>query len=322
MATSTQGFSIARTSDHACTSVIPGTSFKKLGPGHYAAVVSHSSGPTAEHSTGRSPLFAGCKDGYNTTTIHHVQVSGNDPATVGVSFFTKNPNGRMDPMETHPGSSDARVHVTDKHGLTYHAVVPAGSTTAQTVHWKTHDYTADDVTKINSIAPLHEPFKAPEIYAADGDKKGGVVYYRSNDEAPCVAQRLFSQNPAEMAKIQKTTIANGDGTDGTYFQVSSRLNDDVTKHIEKLKAAHDVLSKASSDPGMAVHVIGTSAPPAFVHLHVVHHTTSTGQLPKPRDEPAMFTINAEGAVETPTKMRLSLKPVSGVSSGGDAAESA
>lgn len=315
---------ISRTSTHGCTSVIPGSAFKQLGRGHWAATVSHSAGPTAEHSTGRSPLFARAKDDYNTTTIHSVHVSGKggSTGTVGISFYNKNAAGSMDPMDTHPGSGDARVHVTDKHGLTYHAVVPAGMNTPQTIHWKMHDYSADDVAKINAIAPLHEPFKEPQIFEADGDgKKSGVVYYRSNDENPCVAQRLFSQNPTEMAKIQKTTISNGDDADGTFFEVPSRLHADVTKHIEKLKTAHEVLSKTSSSPGMAVHVIGATERPDFVHVHVVHSNTESSKLPKPPSQPDMFTINADGGVTTTEVKSFKLKPIGGgaAADGGDSA---
>lgn len=310
--------SITRSANHACTSVIPGSQFKKLAPGHWAAVVSHSAGPTAEHSTGRSPLFGQCKDGYNTTTIKHLKVNGTDHATVGVSFFTTNPDGSMEPVPTHPGSEDARVHVTDKHGLTYQAVIPAGSNEPETIHWDNHEYTAENVAKINAIAPLDEPFRDPQIFEAEDAKSGGPVYYRVNDSEPCVAQRLFAQNPAEKAKIKTTSISGSGDMDGQYFEVHPSLHREVQGHIEGLKKAHGILSKSSASPGMAVHVLGMKERPDAVHVHVVHSTTPLSGLPKTPPKPDMFTINAEGGLETPSSKSLTLKPIGGSAGGGEA----
>jgi len=294
--------SIARTSTHKCTTVIPGDHFSEIVPnsGHWVAHVSLANGATSEHSAGRSHFLTGCSDGHNTTQIEHFKVSSggkpNDSATGGFTFYNEGPDGTLSPQEVHAGHSDARVHVSGTHGLTYQAVVPAGSSAAQTIYWKNHKYSAEEVAKIHAVAPIDKPFKAPETFETAKEK--GVVLYRSNEADPCVAQRLFGQNPTEMAKLGRVTIENGKPTDGTYLKVPMRLHKEIDGHVERLKAAHEILSKTTTNPGMAVHVVGMKEKPDFVHVHIVHSTTSQSALPKAPAAPTEFSIGEGGDVSS------------------------
>ena len=309
MPTAPESLSIARANSHTCTHIIPGAAFSQVGDGHWTAHVSTEEGPTSLHATGRSKHFNGCKDGFNTTTIHSVNISGNEPATAGISFYNQAADGKLNPQPTHEATPDARVHVDKTHGLTYHAVVPAGSTSPQTIYWKTHDYKSDDIAKVHAVANLDEPFRHPQTFEASGKK--GVVFYKLNEDEPCVAQKILAQNPTEMGKLKKTTIANGKPTDGDYLEVPKSLHNELEGHVKKLEAAHEIVSASSQKPGMAIHLVGMAKPPEFVHVHVEHSTTPASQMPKAPAAASEFSIGTDGQVSQEKATAFELTPLGG-----------
>jgi hypothetical protein len=306
MADSSAPLTKSNAPSHTCVVVVPGHQFTEVGDGHYAAHVSLAHGPMAQHSTGHSPHFNGCKDGYNTTTLEHAAMDSQGSAVFGVSFYNQDSTGKLVPRKTADGQPEARIHQAAEHGLTYNAVIPAGSTTTHTIHWATHDYNSDEVAKVHAVANLDKPFRNPEKF--ESASKKGTVFYKVNDEDPCVAQRIFAQNPAEMAKLKKTTISAGKPTDGTYFEVPSRLDKDVSEHVSKLRTAHEILSKTSESPGIAFHIVGASQPPKFARIQVTHSFTPFSQLPK---APTAASEYNNGTASAQSSASFDLKPVDG-----------
>lgn len=297
--------SMARTDSHKCHLVIPGSEFAQAADGHWVAHIPHEHDAATQHLAGASPALLSAKNGYNATTISNVHVAGDTKGTVGVSFYHENKKSKaLVPKDLHPGSPDARVHVAGSHGLTYQAVIPPGSTEPQTIHWKTHDYTAEQTANINRLAPLDTPLNAPQTFEKPGDK--GVVYYRKT-ENPCVAQNLFSQNPAVQKRLKEVEVSNGDAMDGTYIVVPQSVHEDAQKHVERISAAHAVLSQKIR-PGTAVHVVGANRPD-FVHMTIEHKRVTSREQPAELRGAQVFRPTEEGVTTEPAPGPVKLIPM-------------
>tara|TARA_B110000858_G_scaffold146360_1_gene166333 strand:- start:1887 stop:2894 length:1008 start_codon:yes stop_codon:yes gene_type:complete len=296
--------SMARTDSHKCHTVIPGSEFAQAADGHWVAHISHEHDAATQHLAGASPALLSAKNGYNATTISNVHVAGDTNGTVGVSFYHEDKDGKLLPKELHPGAPDARVHVAGSHGLTYQAVIPPGSTEPQTIHWNTHDYTAEQTANINALAPLDKPLKLPQTFEKPGER--GVVYYRKTEE-PCVAQTLFSQNPAVQKRLKEVEVNNGDATDGTYIVVPKGVHDDANQHVERITAAHAILSQKTK-PGIAVHVVGSKRPD-FVHLTIEHKRVNTRDQPGKLATPEIFRPTENGVTSEPAPGPVKLVPI-------------